>query len=184
MPGLPLQQIQQVPVLLLVLTSWGYQHGPSAAGSRPEVEKSLRRRADVAAARKLRPAATATTFSPSGMARDHSPLGAQLSRGRNTTMLGASALDLLAYSGPCRGVAWLRTSTTGWCYREQPLPMLQAASLLPRRCKAVAAPRTRAQGTSIIHRHSPPDMADTRSSAPAHARPCRAAPQDSRTSWV
>ena len=67
----------------------------------PVIENSLSRRAEVAAARKLWPAATATTFSPSGRAKDHSPLSVQLSNGRKTTMLGASALALLAYSGPC-----------------------------------------------------------------------------------
>ncbi len=55
----------------------------------------------MAAAQKLRPAATQHASSPVGRPRLQSLFTAQESKGRQTSVLGASALERLAYSAPC-----------------------------------------------------------------------------------
>ena len=55
----------------------------------------------MAAAQKLRPVATQHASSPVGRPRLQSLLTAQESKGRQTIVLGASALERLAYSAPC-----------------------------------------------------------------------------------
>jgi len=67
----------------------------------PDIENSLRQFCDVTAAQKVVPAATATTSSPGGSPSVQSLPGAQLSKGLNASMDGASELVWLAYSAPC-----------------------------------------------------------------------------------
>ena len=55
----------------------------------------------MAAAQKLRPAATQHASSPAGRPRLQSLFAAQESNGRQTSVLGASALDRLPYRAPC-----------------------------------------------------------------------------------
>ena len=55
----------------------------------------------MAAAQKLRPAATQHASSPAGRPRLQSLFAAQESKGRQTSVLGASALEWLPYRAPC-----------------------------------------------------------------------------------
>ena len=73
----------------------------SGSFSLPEGEKRRNSWVEVAAARKLRPAATHRTCSVGGRPRVHSLLAAQDSNGRQTNVLGASLLDGLPYRAPC-----------------------------------------------------------------------------------
>lgn len=82
-----------------------YIHVPAARQIRalcmPDIEKIRKMFFDVTAAQKVLPAATATASSPCGSPSVQSLPGAQLSKGLNASMDGASELDWLAYSAPC-----------------------------------------------------------------------------------
>ena len=67
----------------------------------PDIEKICRVFFEVTVAQKVVPAATATASSPGGSPSVQSLPGAQLSKGLNASMDGASELDWLAYSAPC-----------------------------------------------------------------------------------
>ena len=67
----------------------------------PEGAKRRSSLLEVAAAQKLRPAATQHASSPAGNPRLQSLFAAHESNGRHTSVLGASGLERLAYSAPC-----------------------------------------------------------------------------------
>lgn len=71
----------------------------------------------MAAATKLRPAATQSTCSPAGRPRLHSLLAAHDSKGRHTSVLGASWLAGLPYNAPCK-VYNVCNSTSMMCYQR------------------------------------------------------------------